>query len=149
MISILGRRGITAHRYTEKQSTKVSDKWGGKSERQFIIDRFVAGDYQVLVAIKCLDEGIDIPSANSGILMASSTNPREYIQRIGRIIRQDEGKTFASLYDICIDKIYGLEGEELALEKQIKKKEATRLTEIAENAINSADALKVIIKLNY
>ncbi len=149
VMEILFERNIMFHKLTESEGTRKEKRYGGISEREYIIQSFKSNQYKILLAIKCLDEGIDIPSANSGILMASSTNPREYIQRIGRIIRQDEGKTFANLYDICIDKIYGLEGEELALEKKIKKKEAIRLTEIAENAINSADALKVIIKLNY
>lgn len=96
-----------------------------------------------------MDEGIDIPSADTGILMSSSTNPREYVQRIGRIIRQDEGKQFANLYDICVDKIYNLDGEELELEKTIRKKEAIRLEEIARNALNPTEALEIITNLKY
>ena len=119
------------------------------SEREYIIKSFKTNQYKALVAIKCLDEGIDIPSASTGILMARNTNPREYTQRIGRIIRQDEGKSFARLFDICVDKISGLDGEEFELEAKIKQKESIRLSEIAENAINSAEALKVIMKLNY
>ena len=149
VMGILFDRNIMFHKLTESEGTKKERKFGGLSEREYIIKSFKSTQYQVLVAIKCLDEGIDIPSANTGILMASSTNPREYVQRIGRIIRQDEGKTFANLYDICIDKIQGLEGEELDLEVKIKKKEAIRLIEIAENAINSAEALKVIMNLKY
>ena len=102
-----------------------------------------------MVAIKCLDEGIDIPSASIGILMASSTNPREYIQRIGRIIRQDENKTFAHLYDICVDKVEGLDGEELELERKIRQKETIRMSEIAENSINPVDVLEIITNLKY
>lgn len=149
VMKILFNRNIIFHKLTESEGTKKERKYGGISEREFIIKAFKSNQYKALVAIKCLDEGIDIPSASTGILMASSTNPREYVQRIGRIIRQDEGKTFANLYDICIDKIHGLEGEEIELERRVKKKEAIRLTEIAENAINSADALKVIMNLKY
>jgi superfamily II DNA or RNA helicase len=149
VMKILFNRNIIFHKLTESEGTKKERKYGGISEREYIIKAFKSNQYKALVAIKCLDEGIDIPSASTGILMASSTNPREYVQRIGRIIRQDEGKTFANLYDICIDKIHGLEGEEIELERRVKKKEAIRLTEIAENAINSADALKVIMNLKY
>ncbi len=149
VMDILFRRNIVFHKLTESEGTKKDSKFGGLSEREFIIKAFKAKQYKALVAIKCLDEGIDIPSANTGILMASSTNPREYVQRIGRIIRQDEGKTFANLYDICINQIQGLDEDEMELERRIKKKEAIRLEEIAENAINSADALKVIMNLNY
>ena len=149
VMQILFDRNIIFHKLTEKEGTRKEKRYGGLSEREHIIKSFKTNHYQALLAIKCLDEGIDIPSASTGILMASSTNPREYIQRIGRIIRQDDGKKFASLYDICVDKIYGLEGTELELEKRIKRKESIRLTDIAENAINSADALKVIMNLIY
>lgn len=149
VMKILFERNIIFHKLTEAEGTRKEKKYGGISEREFIIKAFKSSQYKALVAIKCLDEGIDIPSASTGILMASSTNPREYVQRIGRIIRQDEGKSFAYLYDICIDKIHGLDGEEIELERRIRKKESIRLTEIAENAINSADALKVIMNLKY
>ena len=122
VMDILFKRNIVFHKLTESEGTKKEKRYGWLSEREYIIKAFKSNQYKALVAIKCLDEGIDIPSANTGILMASSTNPREYVQRIGRIIRQDEGKSFAYLYDICIDKIYGLEGEELELEKKSRKK---------------------------
>lgn len=53
----------------------------------------------VLVSIKCLDEGVDIPSTTHALVLASSQNPREFIQRRGRILRKSEGKLFAHLYD--------------------------------------------------
>jgi superfamily II DNA or RNA helicase len=144
---ILANRGIIFHRLTEQEGTKREKKYNGLSEREFIISKFKSNDYQALIAIKCLDEGIDIPSANIGILMASSTNPREYVQRIGRIIRQDKGKTFAHLYDICVGAVNGLDNDEQTIENKIRNKEIVRLTEIAENAINAADATEMIISL--
>jgi len=53
----------------------------------------------VLVSIKCLDEGVDIPSTTHALILASSQNPREFIQRRGRILRTAPGKLFAHLYD--------------------------------------------------
>lgn len=53
----------------------------------------------VLVSIKCLDEGVDIPSTTHALILASSQNPREFIQRRGRILRRAPGKHFAELYD--------------------------------------------------
>ena len=61
------KRGITAHKFTQAEGTEASPKFGGISEREYLIQQFAAGKYQVLVAIKCLDEGIDIPSAHTGI----------------------------------------------------------------------------------
>lgn len=53
----------------------------------------------VLVSIKCLDEGVDIPSTTHALILASSKNPREFIQRRGRVLRLSPGKPFAHLYD--------------------------------------------------
>lgn len=53
----------------------------------------------VLVSIKCLDEGVDIPSTTHALILASSQNPREFIQRRGRILRKSKDKYFARLYD--------------------------------------------------
>lgn len=145
---ILADKGIIFHKLTEKEGTRAEQRFGNKSEREHIISKFKSKDYQVIVAIKCMDEGIDIPTADVGILMASSTNPREYIQRIGRIIRQSPGKTSARLYDICVDTIHSLNDETVAIERKIRTKEQVRLKEIAENAINSIDALKIINSLD-
>lgn len=148
VLNILAKKGLLFHKLTEKEGTKPDKKYGNKSEREHIISKFKSGDYQVLVAIKCMDEGIDIPTAEIGVLMASSTNPREYVQRIGRIIRQAPQKNKARLYDICVDTVRGLDDDSASLERKIKAKEQLRLKEIAENAINSIDALRVINSLD-
>lgn len=54
----------------------------------------------ILVSIKCLDEGVDIPSTTHALILASSKNPREFIQRRGRILRKADKKNFSQLYDI-------------------------------------------------
>lgn len=148
VLNMLALKGIIFHKLTEKEGTKVEKRFGNKSEREHIISKFKTGDYQVIVAIKCMDEGIDIPTADVGILMASGTNPREYVQRIGRIIRQSPNKLLAELYDICVDTIHYVDGENVAFERKIRAKEQIRLKEIAENAINSIDALTVINSLD-
>ena len=56
----------------------------------------------ILVSIKCLDEGVDIPAATHALILASSKNPREFIQRRGRILRRFEGKYSACLYDAIV-----------------------------------------------
>ncbi|MFE0764576.1 DEAD/DEAH box helicase family protein [Streptomyces smyrnaeus] len=56
----------------------------------------------IVVAIKCLDEGIDIPSASHALVLSSSRNPREFIQRRGRILRRSPEKTVASLLDVLV-----------------------------------------------
>lgn len=144
-IDILSRRRICVHKYTESEGKRPLKKYGGMTERQYIISKFKSNDYQALLAIKCLDEGIDIPSAETAILLASSTNPREYIQRIGRIIRRYPEKEVATLYDIIIVPDYCRMNPELRiLEKKIFDKEMIRVFEIAENAINSSEIVREI-----
>lgn len=142
VMRMLGRHGITASPFTQEQGTAPLEKYGGKSEREHIIDLFKRQRYQVLVAIKCLDEGIDIPSASRAVIMASSTNPREYVQRIGRIIRQAPGKTRAVIYDMIIrpDMNRVHTDVQRELEEKIFRKEMDRAIDISQNAINNVDA---------
>ena len=74
----------------------------GESDRDKILKDFSSGIYDGLVAMHCLDEGVDIPSASRAILMCNSTNPREFIQRVGRVIRRSKNKSFADVYDMII-----------------------------------------------
>lgn len=148
VLDILESKGVVHHQLTQEEGNAPRKEFGGLTERQYIIKLFKEKKYQALVAIKCLDEGIDIPSACRGILMSSSTNPREYVQRIGRIIRQDKDKSFAYLYDICVESSGALSDELQDLDSKIRANERKRLQEIAANAINSVDALQNILKLN-
>ena len=97
----------------------------------------------MLVAIKCLDEGIDIPSADTAIVMASSTNPREYIQRIGRVIRQAENKGIANIYDMILKPDLKAFREErlIKLERRIFDKEMDRVLDLSRNALNNVTVL--------
>lgn len=148
VLEMLESKGVVHHQLTQEEGNAPRKEFGGLTERQHIIKLFKEKKYQVLVAIKCLDEGIDIPSACRGILMSSSTNPREYVQRIGRIIRQDKDKKLAYLYDICVESSGALSDELQDIDTKIRANERKRLQEIAENAINSVDALQNILELN-
>lgn len=148
VLEMLKSKGVVHHQLTQEEGNVPRKEYGGLTERQYIIKLFKDKKYQALVAIKCLDEGIDIPNACRGILMASSTNPREYVQRIGRIIRQDKDKKLAYLYDICVESSGALTEALQYIDAKIRANECNRLQEIAENAINSVDALQNIIKLN-
>lgn len=142
---ILRKRGILAKRFTSKQGNRALKKYGGISEREHIIKMFKEGDCQALIAIKCLDEGIDIPSAERAIILASSTNPREYIQRIGRVIRRSPGKKKAVIYDVIVEPSWGQLSLELEqYERKIFQKEMVRISEISENAENRLDIINMI-----
>jgi len=91
---ILQRLSIISHQYTAEET--------GTSQSLKILDRFGTGDYQVLTAMKVLDEGIDIPQTDTAFLLASSTVEREWVQRRGRILRNAPGKSFAHLHDFIV-----------------------------------------------
>jgi len=150
VLFILGQRNIRAHRFTQEQGTKPTKQFDGLTEREYIIKLFKEGKYQVLVAIKCLDEGIDIPSASRAIVMASSTNPREYVQRIGRIIRQASGKTQADIYDLIIKPDLNRFNDKALrdIEKRIFSKEMTRVLDLSKNALNNVSVLNTVYKIN-
>ena len=68
-------------------------------ERQEIKSLFQDGLLQVVTAIKCLDEGVNIPSIRTAFIVASTRNPREFIQRRGRLLRRSPNKDYAEIYD--------------------------------------------------
>ena len=128
---ILTDKKIRRAKITEKESaTKVVDEQGD-TERQAIISQFVNHQVQMLVGIKCLDEGIDIPNARIAILMSSSTNPREYVQRVGRVIRQAPDKKESVIYDFIVRPSCSIPSV-----ANVLVKEAKRALYIAQNAIN-------------
>lgn len=130
---ILNKRGIIQHKFTCEEDLH---------ERAALLQSFDQGNYRALVAMKCLDEGVDVPSTKIAILMASSTNPREFIQRRGRILRLYPGKTVSTIYDIVVipDISDQIEPEFFDLEAGIMRKEINRYIEFAKSAINSGTA---------
>lgn len=149
VVQTLGKRGISTTKFTQEQGTAPMAKYGGLSEGDYIISKFKSKDYQVLVAIKCLDEGIDIPSADTAIIMASSTNPREYVQRIGRIIRQAPNKYSARIYDMILEPDYYRLGDDklAAVERRIFEKEMVRVKDLSQDAANSVTVLTKVYKV--
>jgi superfamily II DNA or RNA helicase len=93
-----------------------------------------------------LDEGIDIPAIKHAIILASSTNPRQFIQRRGRILRPDLGKERATLYDMVVLPPE-LDRETLEIERSLLKKELLRLIEFADLADNAAAARSQLLAL--
>ncbi|MCD4670735.1 MAG: DEAD/DEAH box helicase family protein [Actinomycetia bacterium] len=150
VIKLVNRLKIRAHRFTMSEGVKPSKKYNGMSERRYILEKFANGKYQVLIAMKCLDEGVDIPPARVAIIMSSSGNPREYIQRIGRVVRRYENKKEAKIYDLIVAPSKKRLPEDLKdIEVKIFEKEFERFLEIAQTAINSVSAVQLINKHNY
>jgi len=151
--NILNHKGIIQHKFTLKEGTKAERKYGGISERKFLLKKFADGTYNALIAIKCLDEGVDIPPARTAIILASSGNPREYIQRAGRVLRRYPGKEKSIIYDIIVVPTLSniINPEFLDIERKIIKKELMRYKEFTNNATNKLECLNAIeqIELKY
>ena len=143
---ILNDRNIIQHKFTESEGTHSEDRFGGKSEREILIEQFSVGTFQALVSIKCLDEGVDVPPARIAIMLDNSGNPREYIQRRGRVLRNYPGKEYATIYDIIIEPtIRKSMPEELkSLERKMIKKELFRYRDFANSAKNSEECLQTM-----
>ncbi|KZX10675.1 DEAD/DEAH box helicase family protein [Methanobrevibacter filiformis] len=138
---ILNDKKITQHKFTNAEKVRKEEKYGGFTERDYLIKKFEDGSYKALVAMKCLDEGVDIPSARNAIIMSSTSNPREHVQRRGRILRHFQGKKEAIIYDMLV---FPDDGSEIS--SKIIKKEAERYREFAINAKNSMKCIEFLKK---
>ena len=121
-------------------------------EREKIKKQFAEADpYQAIVAIKCLDEGVNIPSIRTAFILASSTNPKEYVQRRGRVLRKAPGKPYATIYDFITLptplEYVNFKSENARYDLSLIKKVIIRMKELGEISKNPAEADKLIIQL--
>ncbi|MDJ0679637.1 MAG: DNA phosphorothioation system restriction enzyme [Xenococcaceae cyanobacterium MO_167.B52] len=115
-------------------------------EREQLREQFENKELQGLVAIRCLDEGVDIPTIKTAVILASSTNPRQFIQRRGRILRPHPGKNHATLFDMIVIPP-NLDRETWEIEKKLLQKELNRFIEFAELADNALGAKQKLLEL--
>jgi superfamily II DNA or RNA helicase len=125
--------GYRVHRFDSEVSL---------AERLKILEAFDLGSIQILVAIKCLDEGVDIPSTRVAYFLASTSNPREFVQRRGRILRKYPNKTVAMIYDFVVLP----SGANEQMYKSIASKELPRFAEFSRYAINNFNARETVGK---
>ena len=137
-------RGINVSKFTSTES---------QEERRLIKDQFIKKEINIIVAIKCLDEGVNIPSIHTAYILASSTNPREYVQRRGRVLRSAKGKEFAIIYDFItlprnLEDAKKLPDSVLKDDLGLVKRELTRLDDFSSDALNYSDSINVKDKIN-
>ena len=139
---ILGNElGMSVARFTSEENIE---------QRALIKKHFQKGDdLQAIVAIKCLDEGVNIPGIRTAFILASTTNPKEYIQRRGRVLRKAPNKPFAEIYDFVtlprpLDAVSGLTIEQANRDKTLVKNELARIKEFGRLAMNSMVANNLI-----
>lgn len=112
-----------------------------KEEREEVIGKFVKKDINAVVAIKCLDEGINIPSIERAYILGSTGNYREYVQRRGRILRKVDGKDIAEIHDFLIvprsyENYEPIQDSDFNYEKKLVEGELKRLQEYNSLALN-------------
>jgi DNA phosphorothioation system restriction enzyme len=136
VVRLLGRdAGMHVNSYTQENYLQ---------ERDVLRERFAAGSLQGLVAIRCLDEGVDIPETRRAFILASSTNPRQFIQRRGRILRlsPESGKTSASIHDfLVVPPPDAVEPSLMKAERRLVQRELTRVALFAKLARNGPQAM--------
>lgn len=124
-------------------------------ERAQIREAFAEGNaLQVLVAIKCLDDGVNIPSIKTAFILASSTNPKEYIQRRGRVLRKFPGKEFAVIYDFItlpfpVNTIATQNSTIIDSTKGLIKRELIRMMDFADIAENPSSTFDLVYDLKH
>lgn len=101
------------------------------------------------MAIKCLDEGVNIPGIKTAFILASTTNPKEYIQRRGRVLRKAPNKPYAVLYDFVtlprpLDSVSALTKEQAQRDISLVKNELSRVKEFGRLSQNPMDANNLI-----
>ncbi len=92
------KRVLSAHGFKASQFTATENM----ATRIELVDSFNKQEISSLVAIRCLDEGINIPSIKSALILSSNDDYREFVQRRGRILRLYKGKTYANIYDVIV-----------------------------------------------
>lgn len=121
-------------RFTSRESRK---------ERDSILENFRLGIIDAMVAIRCLDEGIDVPACSTAYILASSRDPRQFVQRRGRILRKSPGKELALIHDfvVILPRDYETDSE---YAKRLIKSELGRVAEFSSLSENRSDAYEVL-----
>ena len=92
------KKVLDKHGYKPSQFTATENMY----KRMELVDAFNKNEISALAAIRCLDEGINIPSIKSALILSSNDDYREFVQRRGRILRTYEGKKSANIYDVVV-----------------------------------------------
>lgn len=121
------KRVLTAHGFKSSQFTATENM----AVRMELVDAFNKGEISAMAAIRCLDEGINIPSIKSALILSSNDDYREFVQRRGRILRKYDNKAFANIYDVIVLPAHDMQGW--------AKIELRRFHEYARLALNWAD----------
>ena len=132
---LLRRHNVSASPFTSDESS---------FQRKEILQNFKDGVVSALIAMKCLDEGIDVPACSTAYILASSRNPRQFIQRRGRILRKSPGKDKAVIFDF-VTVLPNTQIDKSPREINFFQNELGRVADFAKHSIHPLASIK---KLN-
>ncbi len=116
----------------------------GSSDRSRILDKYEKGELHVLTSMKCLDEGVDVPRSELAIFCASTGNPRQFIQRRGRVLRLHNDKTHSIIHDLVVVPNVDSADTSYDMARNLIKTELMRVADFAGLAMNKADTYTVL-----
>lgn len=131
-------------------TTTVKKFISGIQNRDEVLRKFSTGEIEVLTSMKCLDEGVDVPRSELAIFCASTGNPRQFIQRRGRILRRHPDKHIAIIHDLVVAPEFDSTEGNYNMERNLLKGELQRVKDFAGLSENPAFAYKELEEItNY
>lgn len=121
-------------------------------DRDAMLKDFADGNIDVLTSMKCLDEGVDVPRSELAIFCASTGNPRQFIQRRGRVLRTHKDKRYAIIHDLIVIPDNVFDAECYTLEKNLVQSELKRVRDFAllsENPNDTDNELQEVLNHYY
>lgn len=138
VLEALSKAGLKVHEFIGTIPNK---------ERPAILKSFADGDIDGIVAIRCLDEGVDVPATKRAYIMSSTTNPKEFIQRRGRILRLHDDKNRAYIYDFMVGPWITENCPDTKIAVSLLNRELPRFAEFNNCSENRSSARNVISKV--
>lgn len=118
-------------------TTTVCEFTSSSKNRDKILCDFANGDLEVLTSMKCLDEGVDVPRSEMAVFCASTGNPRQFIQRRGRILRKHKDKYHAVIHDLIVAPIINSAADNFNMERRLLEMEMKRVRDFASLSENA------------
>ncbi|GAB3761564.1 DEAD/DEAH box helicase family protein [Spirosoma pomorum] len=123
--------------------TTITQYTSESADKDLVLKQFEQGRINMLLSMKCLDEGVDIPRTEQAIFCSSTGNPRQFIQRRGRILRKHPEKDFAYIHDMVVIARADPNTTNFELERKLVQKELERVVHFAYMALNKYEAIEV------
>lgn len=132
------------------ESLMVKQYTASSKNREQILKNYEEGKVHVLTSMKCLDEGVDVPRSELAIFCSSTGNPRQFIQRRGRVLRLHKEKVHAVIHDLVVVPEINIEESNYNMERNLVRKELERVVDFSNLAMNKIDTYESVKSvLNY